>query len=501
MQRGTKALGLVALALFVAGVASWLYAYGPADLQGALTSAAVYSRNAAGNPVFLAAAAGAVACFVTGLAAGMRGRAAQPRSGASFDLSAEVDEQQRQKLLVSIERALHAGLRGKPGDMIGFVSTLIGGAIRARASDVHIHPLADGTRIALRIDGTLREVATLASELHDRLIGRLKVMARLVTYKSAEPQDGHFAVETPHGPAEIRVSILPTNHGETAVLRVAAIAARLPELASLGMPAPLMSQFVDVLARAQGLVFLTGPTGSGKTTTIYAAISEIQNARGATTHIATIEDPIEFNIASLSQTQINPAAGLTFAKGLRSLLRQDPNVLVVGEIRDAETAEIAAQAGLTGHLILTTVHADSAAGVFNRLIDIGVEPFVVASASLACVSQRLVRRLCRSCKHQIPASAEERARLASAGVEIGEAPFWSGRGCSACAGSGFLGRLPVFELLELTPAVRELVTNKVPTANIHEAAVRDGMVPLLNAGLDRARAGDTTLAEIIRIAA
>jgi general secretion pathway protein E len=244
-------------------------------------------------------------------------------------------------------------------------------------------------------------------------------------------------------------------------------------------------------------VFVTGPTGSGKTTTIYGSLAHIKKSRGETTQIVTIEDPIEFDIPFLTQTQVRPDVGLTFASGLRSILRQDPNVIMVGEIRDAETAHIAVQAGLTGHQIVTTVHSDSAAGVFNRLIEIGVEPFLLASASQASLSQRLVRALCAHCRAQAEPGTPEVERLARAGLEGGT--FWEAVGCPRCGGTGFLGRTALCELLVVTPAVRERITAKVPTPHIEEAATADGMRPLLAMGVGRAREGATTLREVLRV--
>ena len=274
----------------------------------------------------------------------------------------------------------------------------------------------------------------------------------------------------------------------------------LPDLTSLGFPAPLFERYRATLARNQGLIFLTGPTGSGKTTTIYASLGHIKKTRGGTTQIATIEDPVEFDVPFLTQTQVNNEVGMTFAQGLRSILRQDPNVMMVGEIRDAETARIAVQAGLTGHLILTTVHADSSAGVFNRLIESGVEPFVLASASLASVSQRLVRALCPRCRAPAPASPDEEARLLQSGLPAGGL-FYVAVGCKKCGGAGYLGRTAIYELLTVSMAIRDLINAKVPTPHIQQRAVFEGMVPLLTAGVERARSGATTLAEVLRVCA
>lgn len=388
-------------------------------------------------------------------------------------------------------------LRAEP-DMIAFVDTLLDGAIRVGASDVHVHPLEMGTRIAFRVHGVLEEVMMLSRENHPRLINRLKVLSKVVLFRTDRPQDGHFSIQTPEGPADIRVSLLPTNHGESVALRIARSSVRLPLLSSLGFPQQLLPLFQRVLDRPQGVIFVAGATGSGKTTTLYASLGYIKETRGDMTRIATIEDPIEYDVPLFSQTQVNTEQGFTFAQGLRSVLRQDPNVIMVGEIRDAETARTAIQAGLSGHLLLTTVHANSAAGVFNRLIEMGVEPFLLASASVASISQRLVRSLCPHCRVPFQPEKEEVLRLHLAGLPTA-GPFFGSTGCERCGGSGFLGRTALYEVLSVTPTIRECINTKVPTSQTHDMAVKEGMVSLLAAGLERVHAGATTLKEVFRV--
>ncbi len=256
----------------------------------------------------------------------------------------------------------------------------------------------------------------------------------------------------------------------------------------------------DLLARTQGIVFLTGPTGSGKTTTIYSALRHIRATRGELTNIVTIEDPIEFDIPGVSQTQVDKASGLTFADGLRSILRQDPDVIVVGEIRDRETAQIALQAGLSGHLILTTLHAESATGVFTRLINMDLEPFMLASATAAVMSQRLVRTNCADCRSAVETSAAEARVLARAGISDVPEEFHRGGGCETCLGRGLLGRTGLYELLVVDDAFRQLVTRSVPTSTLHGHAVDAGMRTLLADGLDKAARGDVPLDEVLRVA-
>ena len=387
--------------------------------------------------------------------------------------------------------------RGEP-DMIAFVDVLINGAIQVGASDIHVHPLESGTRIAFRVHGVLEEVMMLPREHHPRLINRIKVLAKVVLFRTDRPQDGHFAFATGEGPADIRVSLLPTNHGESSALRIARSSVRLPQLSALGFPKELLAPYQKVLDLPQGVIFVAGATGSGKTTTLYASLGYIKQTRGDMTRIATIEDPIEFDVSLFSQTQVNNEQGFTFAQGLRSVLRQDPNVIMVGEIRDAETARTAIQAGLSGHLLMTTVHANSAAGVFNRLIEMGVEPFLLASASVASISQRLVRALCPHCRVPAQPEKEELARLEAAGLPTA-GPFYGPKGCPRCANSGYLGRTALYEVLTVTPAIRDCINGKVPTSQTHDIAVREGMVSLLAAGLARVNAGTTTLREVFRV--
>jgi general secretion pathway protein E len=331
------------------------------------------------------------------------------------------------------------------------------------------------------------------------LVRRLKILAQLVPYQTDTPQDGHVSLAGPEGEVDVRISVLPTNHGERVVLRFATRDAGLPRLPALGMPAELHERFAGLLQQPQGLILLTGPTGSGKTTTLYACLEHIHRSRGETTSIATIEDPIERSLPFLNQTEVRPRLGLTFAEGLRAALRQDPNVVMIGEVRDSETAEIAVRSGLTGHLILTTLHADSAAGVFARLIDAGVEPFLVASAVLASASQRLARALCPDCRQPAPPDELTLARLDSHGISVEGLTFHRADGCASCDGAGHRGRTAIFELLTVTPPLRELIVDKPPSHRIEEAAVRQGMTRLRHQAVLAAAAGRISLEEALRV--
>lgn len=382
-------------------------------------------------------------------------------------------------------------------DGLVLAELMVHAGVRVGASDIHLQPLADGATVVLRVDGALEPLGALSPQQYGALINRLKVLGRLAHYVTDRPQDGQFTLATPDGNAEVRISLLPTQHGEKAVMRLAGLGNKGPRLEDLNLPESVQLQLTRLLDKPQGLLFFTGPTGSGKTTSIYASVAHLQQHRGALAQIATIEDPIEFSLEGAAQTQVNRAAGLDFATGLRAVLRQDPNVLVVGEIRDVETARIATQAALTGHLILTTVHADSAAGVFNRLLEMGVEPAVLASVSLGAFSQRLLRRLCPHCRRPEEPTAEQRLRLEEAGaVKTG---YFSSDGCELCGGTGVLGRVAVFEVLIMSDELREELRKAPNTQQLMTLAASQGLVPMRTAALKRAQAGDVSLAEALRV--
>ncbi len=399
--------------------------------------------------------------------------------------------------ILGLAAALRSAVDAEKPDIVLIFDTLLRGAIHLGASDLHFQPLDTGTRVSFRVGGVLEDVMTVPPAVHKPLVMRVKVLARLITYVSDKPQDGHLTVPSDAGPTDVRVSLLPTSHGEKVVLRIARAGVQIPGLEALGLTPALQHRFLPILKKPQGLIYFAGPTGSGKTTTIYAALGHIKKERGETIHIATIEDPVEFDVPFLTQTSVRPDAGLTFAQGLRSMLRQDPNVMMVGEIRDAETAGIAIQAGLSGHLILTTIHAESAAGVFARLIEMGVEPFVLASASLASVSQRLVRVLCPHCRRVGPPTQAQQDRLGALGAKANFS--FEPVGCVRCGNRGYLGRTAIYELLEVTPSVRELINQRVPTPEIVKAAQGSSMETMLSDGVAKADVGVTSLDEVFRV--
>jgi general secretion pathway protein E len=389
--------------------------------------------------------------------------------------------------------------RPKP-DVVAAFDELVRGASSVLASDIHLSPSADGVKITYRVHGMLHPITTLDIALAPLFATRVKVLARLDTYVREKPQDGRLVVSLDKGSIEARVSTLPTEAGERIVLRLVRGSRTVADLDSLGFSLETLDKLKDLLSKPQGLLFVTGPVGSGKTTTLYAALKHIVSTRGRTTTLVTLEDPIELELPFATQTQMHPRAGMTFASVLRSVLRQDPNVLMIGEIRDRETAEIAMQAALTGHLFLTTVHGESAAAAFPRLIDIGIEPFVIASATVGCLSQRLVRTLCTACRREAQPEQLVIERFSRHGLVLPPGRYYEPVGCDFCEGQGFTGRAPITELLVVDEEMRKAVTFRTPLGELHSLAIAQGMTPLVRDGLRRAVEGETSLGEVLRVA-
>lgn len=379
------------------------------------------------------------------------------------------------------------------------VNCLVQDAIRLSASDLHIEPWENSIAVRARVNGVLTEIAHLPLELLDKISTRFKVMANLVTYQAGMPQDGTALGGLELEGVQLRVSIFPTTRGEKIVARLFDPRDRRFDLGSLDFEESTLQGLLRVLKRTSGLLLFTGPTGSGKTSTMYSALCYIIQRDGASVSINTVEDPVEFNLAMVSQTQINSSQGFTYAMALRSIMRQDPQVIMVGEIRDAETAAIAVQAGLTGHLVISTIHSGVSAGAFTRLINMEIEPFMLASSVLAVMGLRLVRRNCPNC---LQAYEPTPSQLKVVPQElVAEAQFRQGAGCEQCNNTGFAGRMPVSELLLANEPFREAILKKMPTSALEEIAVQQGMRTLWQNGLRRALSGQTTLEEIIRVVA
>jgi general secretion pathway protein E len=405
-----------------------------------------------------------------------------------------------QEHLAEARSRVEANLFIETPDVIAAFNDVMRGALGVVASDIHMSPTASHFKITYRVHGTLRDLCELPLELGPRLTARAKVLAHLDTHVHSTPQDGRLVVEVGGERVDARVSCLPTEFGERIVMRLVRGSRTVPELEALGFTTDLMRGLRDALGKPQGLLFVTAPVGSGKTTTLYAAMQYIVKNRGTTTSIVTLEDPIEIELPFATQTQMNTRSGLTFASTLRSVLRQDPNVLMVGEIRDKETADIAIQAGLTGHLILTTVHGESAAAPFARLMELEIEPFILASATVGCLSQRLVRTLCPKCRQLTPPDPMVVGRFQAIGCDLPKAPYYEPKGCAHCEHLGFTGRAPIGELLMMDTEMRKAVTERRSTKELMELAVSRGMVPLVRSGLTRAVRGETSLSEVLRVA-
>jgi len=391
------------------------------------------------------------------------------------------------------------------GDMnpiIRLVDSTIYTAIQRRASDIHIETGDDAVHVKYRIDGVLQPaMRPIARQFHSSVVSRIKVMAELDIAEKRIPQDGRFKVRMPGKTIDFRVSIMPSVHGEDAVIRILdkeSISEQFTELTLdiLGFPAPELQRFRKYIREPYGMVLVTGPTGSGKTTTLYAALSEIKSVEDK---IITIEDPVEYQLRGITQIPINEKKGLTFARGLRSILRHDPDKIMVGEIRDPETAQIAIQSALTGHLVFTTVHANNVVDVLGRFLNMGVEPYQFVSALNCVMAQRLVRLICSHCKR--PARVEPRALEESAlSAELARTHrFFEGAGCIECGGTGFKGRTAICELLNLSDPIREMILDRRPTSEIKKTAHEEGMRFLRESAVEKVLTGLTTLREINKV--
>lgn len=371
---------------------------------------------------------------------------------------------------------------------------IIAQAVKDRASDIHIEPMEDKIKVRYRIDGILHEAVTLPLGVHAALLSRIKVMASMNIAERRRPQDGQFSTTVANRSIDFRVATAETTYGEMVVLRILDKSLAVLNLAEVGFSAQLLESYKRMLESPFGMILVSGPTGSGKTTTLYASLRQLDpNAR----NIMTIEDPVEYHFGNINQIQVNPQADITFARGLRAIMRLDPDVILVGEIRDQETANVAIQAALTGHLVLSTIHANDAVGALVRLIDLGVEPFLVTSAIIGTLSQRLVRKACPYCHAIGPVSPGEAMAYQQELQEV-RTDFYYGRGCNFCSRTGYSGRTSVIEMLPMSDQIRQLVNKRASSSEIKAQALRDGMVTMRRDGMLKAKDGITTPSEIIR---
>lgn len=379
------------------------------------------------------------------------------------------------------------------------VNCMVQDAIHLAASDLHIEPWEKAIAIRARVNGVLTEIAHLPLELLDKISTRFKVMANLVTYQAGMPQDGAAVCGPELDNVQLRISIFPTIRGEKVVARLFDPRDRRFDLNALGFDETTLNGLLKLLKHSSGLLLFTGPTGSGKTSTMYSALCHVMQREGTAISLSTVEDPVEFNLPMVSQTQVNPAQDFTYATALRSLMRQDPEVIMVGEIRDPETAAIAVQAGLTGHLVISTIHSGVSAGAFTRLINMQIEPFMLSSSILGVFGLRLLRKNCPHCSQ--PQELEP-SQLKLIPEEMrANAQFRKGRGCEHCSNTGYAGRLPVTELLVVDEPFREAILKKLPTKQLEEIAIKAGMKTLWQNGLQRVVNGETSIEEMVRVLA
>ena len=379
--------------------------------------------------------------------------------------------------------------------VIRLVNLLINRAVEQRASDIHIEPFENELKVRYRIDGVLHDVETPPRRLQAAIVSRVKIMAKLNIAERRLPQDGRIKLRLMGREIDLRVSTLPTLYGESVVLRILDRSSIIVTLESLGFPEDTLVEFEKIIVKPYGMILVTGPTGSGKTTTLYGALDKINSPDKK---IITIEDPVEYQLFGVNQIHVKPAIGLTFAAGLRSIVRQDPDVIMVGEIRDAETAEIAIQAALTGHLVFSTLHTNDAAGAVARLLEMGVENYLLASALLGVLAQRLVRKVCQRCKHPAELASEVIHEIGG-GNGGGPVEVVEGSGCEECSQTGYRGRSGIYEFLPVTDAIRPLILERASADVIKQVAVKQGMRTLREDGWKKVRAGVTTVAEVVRV--
>ncbi len=381
--------------------------------------------------------------------------------------------------------------------VIRLVNQMLSRALESRASDVHIEPFENHLKVRYRIDGILHEIDPPPRQLKAAVVSRLKILAQLNIAERRLPQDGRIKIKIAGKDVDLRIATIPTLYGESVVIRLLERSQIFADLESLGFPPAVLQCFREMISKPHGMLLVTGPTGSGKTTTLYGALQKINDPGKK---IITIEDPVEYQLNGVNQIQVKPQIGLTFANGLRSIVRQDPDIIMVGEIRDFETAEIAIQAALTGHLVFSTLHTNDAAGAISRLLEMGVQDYLLASSLLGVLAQRLLRRICSSCRKEVPFAG---VRIQDSGFRIqdGDPPptLWEASGCDSCSGTGYLGRIGIFELLPATSEICKLIVQRSDAASIRSLAVTQGMRLLRDDGWGKVRDGTTTLGEVLRV--
>ena len=406
-------------------------------------------------------------------------------------------------ILTELENAPEAALASEGVDLteagsapiIKYVNTIIARAIQAKASDIHFEPFEKEFKIRYRVDGALYEMAPPPRRLAIPVTSRIKVMANLNIAERRVPQDGRIQTLLAGRQVDLRVSTLPTQYGESIVLRVLDRSVVNLDLEKLGIPKHIFDYVCETLEKPNGIFIVTGPTGSGKTTTLYSCLGRINTID---TKILTVEDPVEYELEGIIQVPANEGIGLTFARALRAFLRQDPDKILVGETRDLETAQIAIQASLTGHLVMTSLHTNDAAGAVTRLLDMGVEPFLIAASMEGVLAQRLLRRICKDCRTPFQPKAEVLSQIGLTASEVGDRPFYFGKGCETCNGTGYRGRVGIYELLDIREPIRQLINERAPSVVIRQKGIELGMSTLRQDGIRNILEGHTTLEEVLK---
>ncbi len=410
-------------------------------------------------------------------------------TGSIDDVIKDIDKKKKKEVVPESDKRKLSDVAGE-APVIKLVNLIIMRAVQDGASDIHIEPEEEALKVRLRIDGVLHEMFSPPKHLEGALISRVKVLSGMDISEKRKPQDGRFNIRAENREIDLRVSSFPTIYGENIVIRILDKNNILLDMDSLGFSEKTKKDFEVLIKRPHGIILVTGPTGSGKTTTLYSALSTIDSEEK---NIITVEDPVEYHLGRIRQSQINPKAGLTFASGLRSILRQDPDVIMVGEVRDKETAEIAVQSALTGHLVFSTLHTNDSSGALTRLLDMGIEPFLISSSVIGILAQRLVRKICDKCKAGYAPSEE-----VSRGLGIKSDKLFKGKGCKVCRGTGYKGRIGIFELLLINEEIKKLIVDKASSDIIKEKALSMGMKTLREDGLAKVLKGVTTAEEVIK---
>jgi type IV pilus assembly protein PilB len=440
-------------------------------------------------------------------------------ASSSSDVEKAIDEQYRQEIVGEVGAALKETEQAgkiktvdtsqiaqiiKEAPIAKIVSTILEYAVTSRASDIHIEPQEDRVRVRYRIDGILYDRLSLPKSVQEAVISRIKILSEMKIDEHRTPQDGRFNFKVEDKEVDLRISVLPTTFGEKIVMRLLRKSGGVPSLQELGLAGSSLRNLETAMLRPHGIIIVVGPTGSGKTTTLYSVLSKLNTTR---VNIMTLEDPIEYQMAGINQVQINPAVGLTFADGLRAFLRQDPNIILVGEIRDQETTELAIQAALTGHLVFSTLHTSDAAGALPRLLDLGAESFLLASTMNAVLGQRIVRKICNSCRVEYapPGQLVEEMRVVLGKYypveKTGKAvTFYKGKGCAECGDSGYFGRVGIFETLPISEKISTLVLQRADSGTIEKEAIGEGMITMKQDGYLKVLQGVTSVEEVLRVA-